>query len=98
VEVIVLRAAIRKPLQRKFFPPEQGVPQEPLKDQRLYSFAADAEQVASTVHRSALRIGERLQGPAVIYESTTTTYVDADFSYGLDANGCVLLTREEGVS
>ena len=96
VEAIVLRAAIRRPLQRKLLPPAQGAEQSaPLPEQRLYSFALDAECAAKTVQRASLQIGERHPGPAVIYEDTATTYVDADFSYGLDANGCILLSRED---
>jgi N-methylhydantoinase A len=96
VEAIVLRAAIRKPMQRKLTQPVSGdaPPEEPA-GHRVYSFAIDAERAARTLQRSSLKVGERHKGPAVIYEDTATTYVDIDFSYGLDANGCIVLSREE---
>lgn len=99
VEVIVLRTAIRRPLKRKLLPPKPDMLQaEPPPDQRLYCFATDTQRMARTVHRSALKVGEFHQGPAVIYEPTTTTFVDADFSYGLDANGCIVLNRRSDLS
>jgi N-methylhydantoinase A len=60
----------------------------------VYSFAQERELTATTLMRSSLEVGKRCPGPAIIYEDTATTYVDADFSYGLDSNGCVVLTRE----
>jgi N-methylhydantoinase A len=95
VEVIVLRTAIRKALPRTIVrgistPPTQArLPTQP-----VYSFARAVELTATTVFRSSLEPEKRYPGPAIIYEDTTTTYVDADFSYGLDSNGCVVLTRE----
>jgi N-methylhydantoinase A len=95
VEATVLRTAIRRPTHRKLTRPVTAEPRgEKLPDQLLYSFASTEEQTARTLYRSSLRTSERHQGPAIIYEDTATTYVDADFSYGLDANGCVVLTRE----
>lgn len=96
VEAIVLRAAVRKPLPRK--------ESSPVKDRRdsgkssqlpVYSFARETFLAAKTVERDSLKAGERAQGPAIIHEPTTTTYVDADFSYGVHANGCLVLSREE---
>jgi N-methylhydantoinase A len=96
VEAIVLRTAMRRPMRRKLTRLADGAPpDEKLPDQRLYSFALEAERTARTLQRSSLKVGERHQGPAIIYEDTATTYVDTDFSYGLDANGCIVLTREE---
>jgi N-methylhydantoinase A len=96
VEVIVLRTAIRKALSRTILRPGANAPhsQETLPTQEVYSFAQERELTATTVMRSSLQVGVRHPGPAILYEDTTTTYVDADFSYGLDSNGCVVLTRE----
>jgi N-methylhydantoinase A len=97
VEVIVLRTAIRKPLPRTIARGRAPAPvkQEKLPTQQVHSFAQERELTATTLFRSSLEPGKRHQGPAIIYEDTTTTYVDADFTYGLDSNGCVVLTRED---
>jgi N-methylhydantoinase A len=94
VEVIVLRTAIRKSLPRQIGPPDEKGPHSPEKSQTVYSFARERECTARTMVRSSLEAGRSHAGPAVIYEDTATTYVDADFSYGLDSNGCLVLTRE----
>jgi N-methylhydantoinase A len=97
VEVVVLRTAIRKSLPRTLTRPSESatLPKESLPTQRLYSFAQERELMGATRSRASLEVGVRHPGPAIIYEDTTTTYVDADFSYRLDPNGCVVLTREE---
>jgi N-methylhydantoinase A len=95
VEVIVLRTAIRKPLPRKYVPssspPFEAPP--PVKMQ-VHSFALGRAVSAEALFRNSLVPGIRHSGPAIIYEDTTTTYVDADFSYGVDANACLMLNRE----
>jgi N-methylhydantoinase A len=97
VEVIVLRTAIRKALSRTIPRPGANAAhsQETLPTQGVYSFAQERELTATTVMRSSLQVAVRHPGPAILYEDTATTYVDADFSYGIDANGCVVLTRED---
>jgi N-methylhydantoinase A len=96
VEVIVLRTAIRKALPRNILRPgvHPAQSEETLPTQGVYSFAEERELTATTVMRSSLQVDVRHPGPAILYEDTATTYVDADFSYGLDSNGCVVLTRE----
>jgi N-methylhydantoinase A len=96
VEVIVLRTAIRKALPRTIARPNANEPRSEgkLPAQVVYSFAQERELSAATLQRASLEVGKRHPGPAILYEDTTTTYVDADFSYGLDSNGCVVLTRE----
>jgi N-methylhydantoinase A len=94
VEVIVLRTAIRKSLPRQISRPGDNDRNRSEKRQPMYSFAQEREATARTLVRSSLEAGRRYAGPAVIYEETATTYVDADFSYGLESNGCLVLTRE----
>jgi N-methylhydantoinase A len=95
VEVVVLRTAIRKSLPRTITRPSVSAspPKESFPKQRLYSFAQEREITGATLSRASLEVGVPHAGPAIIYEDTTTTYVDADFTYCLDSNGCVVLTR-----
>ena len=94
VEVIVLRTAIRRSLSRQISRPVDKDPHVSETLQAVYSFAHERESTARSMVRSSLEEGRRQAGPAVIYEDTATTYVDADFSYGLDSNGCLVLIRE----
>jgi len=97
VEVIVLRVAIRRTLKRTISNPNLTpvAAKTDVGAQQVYSFARDRDEGATTHYREGLRIGERKRGPAVIYEDTATTYVDADFSFCLNRNSCLLLTRED---
>jgi N-methylhydantoinase A len=96
VEAIVVRVSIRRPLPRKAPPADGYAEQSPLElpPMSVYSFAKNRRVMAATLHRSHLRVGEKRQGPAIIYEDTTTTYVDVDFSLRLDSDNCLALTRE----
>lgn len=96
VEVIVVRAAIRRTLERTIGRPtfKDAATKFVPGTHEVYSFARDAELTATTYRRETLKPGERRPGPSVIYEDTTTTYVDADCSASLDDNGCLLITCE----
>lgn len=96
-EIITLRAAIRKQLPRTLHAPAVN----PKGDEgrwRFHSFALGSEAEARTYARDSLPHGEILRGPAILYESTTTTYVDADFSFGVEPNGLLYLRRERSGS
>lgn len=56
-----------------------------------FSFAQDRRMRFKNVHRGDLETGRRYPGPAIVYEPTATTYVDSDFSYGVDVSGCLTL-------
>jgi N-methylhydantoinase A len=46
------------------------------------------------VDRAELAPGDRLQGPVLIAEPQTTTFVAADFTARVDARGNLVLERE----
>lgn len=94
VEVIVLRTVLRRSLARRISPTGGHRTHSSEHLHAVHSFAHGCERSARTTERPALVAGHRHAGPAVIYEDTATTYVDADFSYGVDTNGCLVLTRE----
>lgn len=60
---------------------------------QYFSLASDKRMTFAIRHRGDLVPGERHAGPAIISEPTTTTYVDADFDYGVNKNGCLVLQR-----
>jgi N-methylhydantoinase A len=99
IEVIGVRTALRKQLLRNAAqgvvrsgkPAASGASEE----HRLYSFALGREVPARTLQRSSLEAGSTFSGPAIVYEETATTYVDADFNYGLDEQGCLRLERKD---
>ncbi len=60
---------------------------------RAWSFTAAAELDFAVVDRAQLGIGVELQGPAIIREHTTTTYVDAGHRASVDATRVLLIER-----
>jgi N-methylhydantoinase A len=93
VEIVSIRATVRRPLPRTSVrSAEQGTGGE----ERLidaYSFNAGATVPFRVLQRSWLPVGSELQGPAIILEATTTTYVDADFRLRVDPSNVLFLTN-----
>lgn len=94
VEVITIRTEIRVPLARDIGAAKGDARKgEAPQTVDLYSFASAGWLTALQRERAALEVGKVYQGPAVITEQTTTTYIDADFEYRLDGNGCLWLEQ-----
>jgi N-methylhydantoinase A len=90
IELVNIRASRRQALPRrteKYQYERVGTP----KEAEYYSFAADRRVTFNTVHRGDLEVNRRYSGPAIVYEPTTTTYVDSDFTYGVDGSACLSL-------
>lgn len=97
IEIVSIRAAIRQPLSRRkeFLLPKTGADDTGTGSLRAYSFAADATVDFTTCYRDTLVSGREYHGPAIIYEPTTTTYVDQGFIFEVIKGGCLQLTRAE---
>ncbi|MGI9390513.1 MAG: hydantoinase/oxoprolinase family protein [Boseongicola sp.] len=52
-------------------------------------------RLAGIFNRKELRAGDKLQGPALVIESQTTTLVSADFRADVDGYGDIWLNREQ---
>lgn len=97
VEIVSIRAAIRQPLsQRKdFLLPKTGPGGHKAGSINAYSFTADNIVNFTTCDRDALVTGQKYRGPTIIYEPTTTTYVDDGFMFQVISGDCLQLTRVE---
>lgn len=92
VEVVSVRASIRAPL------PERLAARHPAQrcaaaGARLdaYSFSLGKRVPFCVIERHAIGPGDRLAGPMIVLEPTTTTYVDAGFECSLHESGCLQL-------
>lgn len=94
VEVIALRTVMRKPLPRKTMQWRAKRSSQAEHSVQQYSFARRQLVSSRAVFRAALEPGQRHAGPAIVHEETTTTFVDADYSYELDRSGCLILSRD----
>ena len=68
-------------------------PAKPSGSRLAWDQAAGQFIKVETYARDGLKIGQRLQGPAFILESGTSTYVSAAFEASLDAGGALVLDR-----
>lgn len=94
IELVNVRASRRRALPRRIEKYEYQ--RENGSGEGVYfSFAEDRRVRFKTVHRGDLEPNRRYPGPAIVYEPTTTTYVDSDFSYGVDGSGCLSLQTKE---
>lgn len=94
IELVNIRASRRRALPRraeKYEYRREGTREEGM----YFSFAENRRVRFETMHRGDLEPNRRYPGPAIVYEPTTTTYVDSDFSYGVDASGCLSLQVKE---
>lgn len=94
VELVNVRATVRKPLAHREHQLVQGSTREVSNVAHslpAYSFTRGERLSFKVVHRSELLPETRLDGPAIITEDTATTYVDADFTARIDPAGCLFL-------
>ena len=65
------------------------------RDHQILCEVTNSPRQAAIHDRHLLAPGATLDGPALIVEPQTTTYVSADFSAACDASGNLILTRKE---
>lgn len=94
IQVVSVRAALRRVLPRRQEKPA-GAQTGTAGTIEAFSFATAQRREFKTCHRGTLPVGRRFQGPAIVHEPTTTTYVDVDFTYGVDETAALILRQEE---
>ena len=60
-----------------------------------YSFTAEKKMPFALVDRGTLSVGDTVDGPAIIGEATTTTYLDAGFRATVHKSGCLFIASTE---
>lgn len=98
VQITAVRAARRRRMPRRIVEAERvGTTRPRGRDgHTAYSFTRGENVACKLFQRDQLPVGERFAGPAIVYEATATTYIDAGYTFGVDATGCLRLTHEEG--
>ena len=97
-EIVTLRAAEREPLPRRKVETHRSVAAEDRAEaprMRAYSFSEERWLDFAHVERAGLHPGARLEGPAIVFEETATTYIDAGFSAAVDESGALFVTTSE---
>ena len=93
-EVVTVRALVRLPRGIRHAPRPNGA--RPARQERVeaWSFARDEAAPFALVARDTLRSGDTLPGPAILTETTATTYLDAGFIAEVHPSGTLLVRRQ----
>ena len=101
IEIVAVRLTARTPLPRKA--PEhvlrEGKRATPTAERHsisAHSFSADMRMPFAVIDRASLELGAILDGPAIIVEQTTTSYVDVGFRLEVQPSGALLMSDLEG--
>ena len=93
-EIVTTRAVVRVPRELRRVP--RTGEQRPSRSASVeaWSFARDEVASFALVARDALRPGDTLAGPAIVTETTATTYLDAGFVAEVHPSGSLVARRQ----
>jgi N-methylhydantoinase A len=93
-EIVTTRAVVRVPRELRRVP--RTGEQRPSRSASVeaWSFARDEVASFALVVRDSLRPGDTLSGPAVVTETTATTYLDAGFVAEVHPSGSLVARRQ----
>lgn len=99
LQVVATRSTLRIPLSVSSRQPASGRLDSAVGDSpsRVQAFSFSKREFGSfaLVSRQTLHSQKTISGPAIVYEPTATTYLDAGFTAALDASGCIIVERRE---
>jgi N-methylhydantoinase A len=100
LEIVCVRAIATTPLEHgpviATTGNGDGAGSGPPETVETWSFTAGRMVDFAVLDRDALRSGSQLDGPAIVREPTTTTYVDAGFTATVHTRGSLLISRGGG--
>jgi N-methylhydantoinase A len=98
VEIVSVRATARTPLPRKANEKPVSASRPEGAQRRsvsAYSFTKGERTAFAVVDRGSLAVGDRVDGPLIVLEETTTTYVDAGYRLDVHPTGTLLIELKE---
>jgi N-methylhydantoinase A len=98
VEIVSVRATTRTALPRKANERNAIITTTRNTERRslsAYSFTQGSRVTFDVVDRASLAVGEPVDGPLIVLEETTTTYVDAGYRVDVHPSGTLLIELKE---
>jgi N-methylhydantoinase A len=94
VDILSVRAIERTVLPRAVAPshPSANGAAGATRTARAYSFADEEWSEFQLIERDSLAAGSEFAGPAIVMETTTTSYIDSGFSAAVHDSGALILT------
>lgn len=93
-EIVTVRALVRLPRELRHAPRTNGARPARQEHVEAWSFARDEAAQFALVERDTLRPGDTLPGPAIVTETTATTYLDAGFVAEVHPTGVLIARRQ----
>jgi N-methylhydantoinase A len=93
-EIVTTRALVRVPRELRRVPRTGELRPARAASVEAWSFARDDVAPFALVVRDALRPGDTLAGPAIVTETTATTYLDAGFLAEVHPSGSLVARRQ----
>ena len=98
IEIVSIRAGIRTPLPRKTAEQNGQASAQPDEGERTidaYSFTEGERVPFKVIPRASLAQDASCDGPVIILEETTTTYVDAGFCASVHPSGALFISDKQ---
>lgn len=94
LEIVSLRATLRRALPaRNVTATASSAGDVAAQTFDAYSFAQGRRVSFSVVDRAVLLMGTVYEGPMIVREATTSSYIDAGYKVTIDAHGCMIIGR-----
>jgi N-methylhydantoinase A len=100
LEIVCVRAIATTPLERAPVPAAADRRNGPVAlpgATKAWSFTAGEMTDFAVVDRATLVAGSEVEGPAIVREQTTTTYVDRDYRASVGETGALMIARGRDV-
>ena len=94
-EIVSMRATVRSPLPKREMGGATGKGESRRGTCRSWSAEQGDWLEFAIMERAALAAGETFDGPAILLEPTTTTYLDSGYAARVHEFGCLVITRKE---
>jgi N-methylhydantoinase A len=100
VEIVSIRATARTPLPRKANETAAvGAPRSlERRSLEAHSFTLGERTAFDVVDRAALEVGSSTEGPLIVLEETTTTYVDVGYRVDVHPSGTMIIEKKGSAS
>ena len=94
VEIVSMRATVRSPLPERQWGRVAPAGSAAAESVRTWSFESGDWLEFAVVERESLGAEAVLDGPAIILERTTTTYLDSGHRAQVHETGCIMISRD----
>lgn len=94
LEIVTIRIALRKSLSKRSLNSQHQTVKKELETLQAFSFYKNEFAEFRLLDKEELEVGISIQGPIILTETTTTTYIDVNSNLTFDNSGCVFVEKK----